>query len=370
MRVLHVHSGNIQGGIETMLLTLAREQRRDPGDGMHVALCFEGPVAGALSAAGAVVSPLGEVRLSRRATVRRAREALKALLARARPDVVVMHAPWTQLVFAGLVRHLGYPLVLWVHGPPVGWMARAAGFHRPDAVLCSSAFIASMLPRAYRALPHAVVHYPSAPPPPSARDARPDTRRALGAAQDDIVIVQASRLDPWKGHEIHLRAAGLLRGVGRWRLWFAGGVQRAAEADYEWSLRTLAGRLGIADRVTFLGQRDDVSAVLAAADIYCQPNTKPEPFGLSYVEALAAGLPVVASDFGGASEIVTADTGILVQPREVDALAAALRRLIGGEAERRRLGRNGPGRAAALCEPRRQLAALAEFLAAVARRAA
>jgi glycosyltransferase involved in cell wall biosynthesis len=249
-------------------------------------------------------------------------------------------------------------------------MARAASFHRPDAVLCNSAFIASMLPRTYRSVPHAVVHYPSAPPAPSARDARRDTRRALGAADDDVVIVQASRLDSWKGHEIHLQAAGRLSEMRGWRLWFAGGPQRAAEAEYEQALRALAARLRISDRVTFLGQRDDVSLVLAAGDIYCQPNTQPEPFGLSYVEALAAGLPVVASDFGGASEIVTHDTGILVPPRDVDALAAALKRLVGDKTERRRLGRNGPARAAALCDPLRQLAALEAFLGRVMRRVA
>ena len=366
MRVLHVHSGNISGGIETMLLTLAREQRRDPpGAGMQVALCFGGRVADALSAAGAAVSLLGEVRLSHRASARRAREALRALLGRLRPDVVVTHAPWTQLVFAGLVRQLGYPLVLWIHGQPVGWMARAAAFHRPDAVLCNSAFIGSTLPRAYRSVPNAIVRYPSAPPAPSAREARQDTRHALGVAEDDVVIVQASRLDRLKGHEVNLRAAARMRGLNGWKLLFVGGPQRRADIAYDKALRALAGRLGVADRVMFLGQRDDVSELLAAADIYCQPNTEPEAFGLSYVEALAAGLPVIASDIGGAKEIVTADTGILVPAGDDAALERALTRLVLDASERRRLGGHGADRASALCDPRRQLRELTTFLTRV-----
>ncbi len=370
MRVLHVHSGNILGGIETMLLTLARERRRELDVDMSVALCFGGRFADLLSESGAVVSFLGEVRLSRRASVRRARAALKALLARIHPDVVVMHAPWTQLIFGGVVKQLGYPLVAWVHGPPAGWMARAARFHKPDAVLCNSAFIASLLPRGYRSIPHAVLYYPSPPPPPEARHGRQQTRRALGASGSDVVVVQVSRLDRWKGHEVHLRAAARLRDVNGWKLWFAGGPQRTAEIGYEKALRALAARLGIAERVTFLGQREDVRGLLAAADIYCQPNTAPEPFGLSYVEALAAGLPVIASDLGAAKEIVTPETGILSRPCDVDDLEAALRRLIGDAAERERLGRNGPARAAALCDPARQVDLLARFLGQVAGKAA
>jgi glycosyltransferase involved in cell wall biosynthesis len=49
--------------------------------------------------------------------------------------------------------------------------------------------------------------------------------------------------------------------------------------------------LRIADRVRFAGQRDDVPRLLAAADLHCQPNSSPEPFGVAFVEALAAGLP-------------------------------------------------------------------------------
>ncbi len=370
MRVLHVHSGNIFGGIETMLLTIAREQRRQGDDELYVALCFSGSVADSLAAAGASVSSLGEVRLSRPATLRRAREALRRLLAQVRPDVVVMHLPWTQMIFGGTVKGLRYPLVTWVHGPASGWMWRAAARHRPEGVVYNSAFIASTGPRAYRSVPHAVFYYPSAPPPPRAREARQDTRRELGASGEDAVIVQASRLDRWKGHEVHLRAAGRLRDVRGWALWLVGGPQRPAEVRYDQALRALAVRLGIAGRVRFLGQREDVPRVLGAADIYCQPNTEPEPFGLSYVEALAAGLPVIASDLGGVREIVTPDTGVLVPPGDVDAVTGSLRRLIDDRPERERLGRNGPARAEALCDPRRQTALIARFLRDCARQAA
>jgi glycosyltransferase involved in cell wall biosynthesis len=367
VRVLHVHSGNIYGGIETMLLTIARARRRHGDAELNVALCFEGRVADSLRASGAMVSILGAVRLSRPLTVRRGREALMALLGRVRPDLVVMHAPWTQAIFGGLVKRLGYPLVTWMHGPATGWLSRAAARHRPAAVLCNSAFTAASIPRAYQSIPRAVIYCPSAPPPQNARATRCTSRSEMGCGEADVVIAQVSRLERWKGHEVHLRALGRLREIPGWALWLVGGAQCPAEVGYENALRGLAAHLGIAGRVRFLGQRDDVPALLAAADIYCQPNTEPEPFGLSYVEALAAGLPVIASDLGGVREIITRETGILVQPGDSDQVAAALRRLIEDPSERGRLGGNGPARAAALCDPRRQIEAIAGFLGRVAR---
>ena len=74
----------------------------------------------------------------------------------------------------------------------------------------------------------------------------------------------------------------------------------------------MATELGISDRVRFAGQRDDVPGLLAAADVFCQPNTGPEPFGIAYVEALWSRLPVVATQFGGAQEIVDDSCGLLV----------------------------------------------------------
>jgi glycosyltransferase involved in cell wall biosynthesis len=124
-------------------------------------------------------------------------------------------------------------------------------------------------------------------------------------------------------------------------------------------LRATVNRLGIAERVRFTGPRSDVPAVMAAADMYCQPNTGPEGFGLTFAEAMRAGLPVVTSAIGGAAEIVTADCGVLCPPGEAGAVADALRGLLVDPTRRSELGASGTGRAAELCDPERQLARLA-----------
>src|SRR3990172_8459324 len=107
----------------------------------------------------------------------------------------------------------------------------------------------------------------------------------------------------------------------------------------------------IAHRVHFLGARDDVASLLWASDVYCQPNTQPEPFGISFIEALYAGLPVVATDLGGAREIVTPACGVLVPPRDPRALRDALERMMTDAGLRQRLRAAAPARAAALCAP-------------------
>jgi glycosyltransferase involved in cell wall biosynthesis len=132
------------------------------------------------------------------------------------------------------------------------------------------------------------------------------------------------------------------------------------------SLKTLAQRGGVADRIRFLGERTDVPAVLRAADIFCQPNTSPEPFGLSLVEALLAGLPVVTSGIGGAREIVDETCGVLTPPSDAVALAGTLRRLIVEPAVRRQLGAAAPLRPQAICDPSRQMRRIHAVLSSVA----
>jgi glycosyltransferase involved in cell wall biosynthesis len=102
---------------------------------------------------------------------------------------------------------------------------------------------------------------------------------------------------------------------------------------------------------------------MAAADVFCQPNAGPEPFGIVFVEALYAGLPVVASAFGGAAEIVDETCGVLTPPGDAAAVSDALAALIRDPERRKVLGVAGPGRAATLCNVPTQLAELARHLA-------
>lgn len=109
-------------------------------------------------------------------------------------------------------------------------------------------------------------------------------------------------------------------------------------------LRARARELALGDRVAFLGEVPDEGAVrreYLGADVFCLPSLQ-EGFGIAYLEAMAAGLPVVAARAAAVPEVVPdGEAGILVPPRDPAALAAALERLLDDEALRRRLGEAG-----------------------------
>ena len=147
--------------------------------------------------------------------------------------------------------------------------------------------------------------------------------------------------------------------------WQIGGAQRPHERAFLEKLRTKATREGIGDRIRWLGERSDVGRLLAAADLYCQPNLEPEPFGIAFVEALAAGLPVLTTRQGAAEEIVDATCGVLVSPAQPAALAASLRDLVTDSRRRRELAAQARERAARLCDPATQLERLSAALTAM-----
>ena len=363
MRVLHVYSGNLYGGVETLLVTLARCRDLRPTMEPHFALCFEGRLSKELLAAGVPVHLLANVRVSQPWTVWKARRRLTELLRHERFDVVICYSAWSHAIFGPVVRSARLPLVFWLHDATDGrhWLERWARMTPPDLALCNSRFTASTLPNMYPKVRTEVMYCPVASPERRYTNAdRVALRAQLNTPEDAVVIIQVSRMEAWKGHSLLLEALGVLRDLPDWVCWQVGGAQRPHEVQYLGELKNTAARLGITKRVHFLGQRSDVPKLLAAADIHCQPNTGPEPFGITFIEALFARLPVVTTAIGGALEIIDPSYGVLV-PVDTGALARALRRLISDPAERARLGANGPSRARQLCDPVMQMGRLNEL---------
>jgi glycosyltransferase involved in cell wall biosynthesis len=369
MRVLHVQAGNLFGGVESVLVALARFRGLCPAMEPSYAACFEGRLTAELRQAGVPTYVVGGVRLSRPWTAWRARRAFRRLLADAQPDVVVTAGCWSHALFAPLVRSAGLPVVYWCHDVPgtghwLEWLARRIP---PDLVLANSRFTQSGVGKLFPTCVERTCCFynPIPEPPPTAAADRQATRASLGAPKGKRVLFLAARLEPLKGHRVLLEALGRLRDRDDWVCWIAGGPQRKHEEAYLASLQTEATRLGVGDRVSWLGQRSDVPRLLAAADIYCQPNIIPETFGNSFVEALYAGLPVVTSALGGACEIVDDTCGFLTPPGDAAALTYAVARLLDDADLRARLGACGPPRARQLCSPPEQMQRLHHALATV-----
>lgn len=362
MRVLHVYAGNLYGGVEAMLATFARHRDAVPEMETRFALAYDGRLARELREAGASVALLGGARLSRPWTVWAARHRFSCVVGEAPPDVAVFHSAWSHGIFARVARRAGIPVAFWLHDDVSGGAAeRRARRTPPELGICTSAWAGARFPLLFQGVTPRVVH-PAVEAPPDLSAQRGAVRAELETADDSIVIVQASRMEPWKGHRPHLEALALVQDDPRWTCWMAGGAQRPHELRHRDEMRALADALGIADRIRWLGERADVPRLLAAADLLCQPNLGPEPFGITYVEAMYAALPVVASKLGGAREIVTSATGMLVPAGDAAALGVALWRLVEDAQRRARLGAAGPARARELCDPAQQLRKLHDIL--------
>jgi glycosyltransferase involved in cell wall biosynthesis len=167
-------------------------------------------------------------------------------------------------------------------------------------------------------------------------------RQRLGLSPRDVGVGIAARLIPGKGHALLLEAlAAARRESHTLRLLVAGRGPLRAELERD------AQRLA-PGAVTFVGFADDVREFMNACDVIVFP-TEPalgEGFGLAALEAMASGRPVVATEVASLPEVVTSgETGLLVEPRSADALAAALLTLAGDAGLRERLGARGHERA-------------------------
>ncbi len=402
LRLLHVYSGNLYGGVERLLETLhARGADLGADARQDFALCFPGRVTDRLRDAGAPVVDLGPVRRRAPWTRLRARRRLaacvRAAAAAGRPyDLVLFHAFWPLALLGGGVPRVGtgaVPRAVWVHDDPdpSHWTFRGAVRAGADAAIFNSEFVrgrpaSKVLLEGLEIPPEraCVIRPPASPPPPASADRRKAVRAALGVSEGEALILVAARFDSCKGHALLLDALGRLA-AGRstegriWSCAIAGGSQRPSDKAQVATLKAQAERLGITDRLRWLGHRDDVPDLMAAADVYCQPNVTPESFGIVFVEALYAGCPVVTTAIGGGREILrptgpaagtdsaertrrgAATVGGRLTGIDADAVAEALRALIADPARRRRLAAAGPARAAALCDPASRLAELGAF---------
>jgi glycosyltransferase involved in cell wall biosynthesis len=347
MKVLHVAAGNAYGGIERMLVTLAATSHARLTQ--EFALAFGGRLERELLETGAVVHRLPSPRASRPVMVWRARRAFAGIVETAHPDAAIFHGAWPYAMLAAACRSAGVRVGFWQHQPVSrpAWPDRWARRVRPDFTIFNSAF--TRVRAAFPDVPGEVIHCPVPVSPPIDPAERRRLRRRLGAADEDVVVLLAARLERWKGHEVLLDAASLA--PGRIRVWIAGGVQRPGEAGYANALAARASAPALHGVVSLLGDRTDVPVLMRLADVYCQPNLHGEPFGIAIAEAMRAGLPCVVSAAGGAAELLDDSCAMITAPGDAAGIAAALRQLAGDPFQRAGMGRAAAARAAALTDP-------------------
>lgn len=356
------------GGVESLMLTLTRAREFGSGLVSHFGVCFEGELTEQLSQRKVPWKHLGEAQWIRPWTLMKARRQLKNWLQSENFDAFICHSCWPHAIFSGTLKRARpqTPLFFWIHDQPTGhWLEKLAQRHPPEAVIAGSEYIGSQAGMIFRKTPVRIARIPieDRAIPLNEREAyRKKIREELLTPTEARVLILAGRMAELKGHSILLEALGRLqRRPGfqeeiPWKLWIAGKPQNDEERGYFLKLQQQAQHSGIGSKVQFLGFRKDIPELFCAADWYCQPNTLPESFGISFVEALYSGLPVLTSDIGGGKEIITQKCGLLHPPSDVVALEAALKKILGpgGGLLEKELSPNCRPRAHKLCDPVQQ----------------
>lgn len=176
-------------------------------------------------------------------------------------------------------------------------------------------------------------------------------RSELSIPSDVPVVAIVARLQRWKGQEYFIRSIPrVVECCPDVKCLLVGGSVFGLEPRYVDELRALVARLRLGSTVLFTGQRKDVPAILAASDLVVHGSVEPEPGANAIVEAMAMGKPVVATDIGCSVELLgkTGRAGVLVPPRDPDAMGEAIAELLQDPERRARLGRRARRRASRL----------------------
>lgn len=189
-------------------------------------------------------------------------------------------------------------------------------------------------------------------------------RHELGLDGKKVVGV-FGRLSDWKGQHIAIEAVAHIPDV---HLVLVGDALFGEQA-YATQLEQQVERLGIKDRVHFLGFRSDIPQLMRMVDIVLHTSTAPEPFGRVIVEGMLAGRPVVATGAGGVEEIIDHDrTGVLTEPGNTAQLAEAIRGLFADPERAIRIARTGQEDASRRFTVEANVAAMSEQMEAVTRK--
>lgn len=360
-RILYVHASADRYGSDNMLLLLLAGLDRRRFEPL-VVLPYEGPLAKDLREMGIEVHimPVAVLRRRDATPFGFVKFTLSLLLSASRlgqlahrKHVTLIHTN-TCVVFGGAIAAalLGIPHVWHVH-----------------EIVVRPTFLARLLPRIIARLSQHVVaiseatatwvrtNFGRANTPLSIVYNGIDTsnfkllkkteaKTALGLAEDRPLIGLVGRINRWKGHSVFVKAAALLaERYPQAQFIIVGDCFQGEEHFLQDLLKEIARYPDLDRNLRICTFHPRIWEVYSALDILAVPSTEPEPFGLVAIEAMAMGVPVVASSLGGLREtIIPEQSGLLVPPSDEKALAKSLARILDDEALRIRLGAMGKER--------------------------
>lgn len=354
-----LHSGDDLYGSDIVLLDLVRSLDRTrfspwvllPADSAHV-----GKLSAELARYGVpcrhfafpvlrrrYFTPLGALRFLWETT-----KSLRQLRAFARQqNAALIHTNTLAVPFGALLaRSLRLPHVWHIHEILVKPSFLPRLLHRfavrsSDAVVCISEAVRAHVAKDVPAATLLVI--PNGIRTIAFSDDSPASLRAgLDLPVEPLLIGTLGRISAWKGQTVLAEAAALLRQSGRNAHFLVMGGVFDGDLRPLHALEDVIREHHLESTFSIRGFRPDARNLLRALDIFVLPSVLPEPFGLVVTEAMAAGLPVVATDQGGPREIVVhQQTGLLIPPNDPHALADALANLIDHAGLRQQYGEAG-----------------------------
>ncbi len=210
-----------------------------------------------------------------------------------------------------------------------------------NLILANSAYTRSLLSRYFRA-PNKLIYLGITLPIINRLPAH-SIWEEFRAKPDAPLITMVGLFMSWKGQEFFVRAVPkILKKFPEARFLLVGDATRDRDKPYARRLKMLVKKLNLESKIIFTGFREDRLSIMASSDVIVHASSSPEPFGLVMTEAMSVAKPVIATDIGAPGEIVVHEkTGILVPPKNADAIASSCIRLLRNPELRNRMGITG-----------------------------
>lgn len=337
MKVLHIISGGESGGSKKHLVQLLTNSPVEA----ELLLLTEGAFAQDARKAGIPVTVIQQSSRLDRSTGKK----ILAFLKQGGFSLVHSHGARANFLVNSIYKKLGMPWFITVHSDPtldflhqpkplakIFTVLNQRAMRRADHLFAVSEKFKDMLirmgvkPKKITSVFNGINFHETLP----AFDKR-EIRESLGAQADDFVFAIVARLHPVKGHDILLEAFAKTDKKD-WKLWIIG------EGDLRTKLEEQAQKLGINDRVAFLGKRDDVDQLLYAADVSLLTSHS-ESFPLVLLESADMATPVISTNVGGVPALIDpGKTGWIVEPGRADALMYAIGKAMDAETDTEAMG--------------------------------
>lgn len=338
MKVIYFYRGDRFGGVEKLLVDLFDYQSMlEPGELEAVfVLCYAGHLSSELEKRGAIVEIVSAPQLNKPWTLVPVFFQLWKILKKYNSQVIVSHEIWNHVVAWPIEKLFSIKSVLWIHSSSFRFndlLYKYLEIWQPDVAICTSRHVRDDVVKLWPKLKADFLYHPYA---------KPQLELKRIDRSKEVTFIYIGRMVEYKGLADIVEALSLIKHLD-FHFVVVGEPQTESQKDFKERNMRRVEELGISDKVKFVGFQENVFDWLLAADVFVHPNKLPEPLGLVFMEALFAEIPVVATDIGGAKEILGMQPkkmGDLVAPSDVEALSLVLKKYIEDEDYRLQITNN------------------------------